>query len=271
MIDDINNIEQILNIKIFKINDISIGDDQKVYLIESNKGKYILKKPKLDKSKIDNEEFALKNLSHLDIPLPRLIYKNTKFLIETYIEGTLLTKDASENYFIQLGYYINKIHSVILNGFGDIKNGKGEFKTEYEYLFSWLNLDKNKNNVLLNKYNFETFFKKNKDILNSENSYLLHGDISYSNVIINDKGVAGIIDFGDLIAGPIEYDLALFFIKIKNNKNWEAFMKGYDRDFNKIKFDIYVIAFGIWLIQDNLINEEDIQYKKFLYTVEKYL
>ena len=263
-------INNLLNIKISKITDISKGDDQEVYLIESNKGKYILKQPISDISKINNEEFALNILSNLNIPIPKLIYKNSELIIETYIDGSLLSKDSSDNYFIQLGNIINKIHSIRLNGFGEIKEGKGEYNREYEYLFSWLNFDKNKNNDLLNKYNFHFFFKENIEILNSKESYLLHGDISYSNTIIKNNSITGIIDFGDSIAWSIEYDLALFFIKIKNNDNWLAFLKGYNKNFNKKKFDIYIIAFGIWLIQYCLIKEKDIQHSKFLDCLKKY-
>lgn len=269
-IEFIKKVNKILNKTINKVFDISLGNDQKVYLIESSSEKYILKIPKTDLTKIENEEFALTILSSLDIPIPKLIYKNSEFLIETYIEGSLLSKNDSDNLYIQLGRFINKIHSIKLNGFGEIKNGKGEHKREYEYLFSWLNLDKNKNNNLLEKYNFELFFKENLEIINSKYSYFLHGDISYSNIIINNNKITGIIDFGDSIAGPIEYDLALFFIQIQNDDNWEAFLKGYNKGFNKKKFDIYIIAFGIWLIQDDLIEKNDIQYKKFFDCVKKY-
>ena len=271
MKNDIEFINELLNIKIEKVTDISIGDDQKVFLIESNNKKYICKKPKTDISKIENEEFALTILSNLKIPIPKLIFKNKEMLIESYIEGSLLSQDVSDNYFIQLGNLINQIHSIKLEGFGEIKKGKGEYKTEYDYLFSWLNFDKNKNNNLLEKYNFEAFFKENIEILNNKDSYFLHGDISYTNVLINDNNISGMVDFGDCIAGPIEYDLALFFIKIKNDENWNAFIKGYGKIFNKKKFDIYIIAFGIWLIQDGLIKEDDTQYKKFLDCVKIYL
>ena len=263
--------EYIIKTKIININDISIGCDQKVLILETQKEKYILKESKNSPSKIQNEEFALNLLSKLNIPIPKLIFKNSEFLIESYIEGNLLSKDHSDNYFIELGYYISLIHSIKLEGFGEIKNGKGEYNTEYEYLFSWLDLNKNSKYGILKKYNFDEIFNNNKILFNNKNSFFLHGDISYSNIIVNNNKINGIIDFGDSISGSIEYDLALFYIKIKNEFNWDSFIKGYNKNYNIKKFHIYVIAFGIWLIQDKLINENDIEYKKFIKSILYFL
>ena len=267
----IKQCEQIIKEKIIKINDISIGFDQTVYLINTKENKYIFKECKKSPIKIENEEFALKILSNLNIPIPKLIFKNSDFLIESYIERNLLSKDHKDNYFIELGYYISLIHSIQLEGFGEIKNCKGEYNSEYDYLFSWLNLNKNSKYDILNKYNFEEIFNKNIHLFNNKNSFFLHGDISYSNIIVNNNKINGIIDFGDSISGSIEYDLALFYIKITNDFNWYSFLKGYNKEYNIKKFNIYIIAFGIWLIQDELINETDIQYKKFINSLLHFL
>ena len=265
-----NLVEKLLDSKIKNIKDLSLGVDQRVYLIETEKEKYIYKEPKDNILKIKNEEFALKNLSSLGIPIPKLIHINDKFLIESYIEGELLTKDSPQNCFIELGNYINKIHTLQMNGFGDIKNGKGEFSTEYDYLFSWLDLN-NLSNKMFKNYDLKKIFEENKNLLQSNNSYFLHGDISYTNSIILNNKINGIIDFGDAICGPTEYDLALFYIKIKNEKNWETFLKGYNRKFNENKFNLYIIAFNIWLIQDGIINENDSAYQKFLISIKDFL
>ena len=45
-----------------------------------------------------------------------------------------------------------------MNGFGDIKNGKGEFNTEYDYLSSWLDLN-NLSNKMFRNYDLK-FLKK---------------------------------------------------------------------------------------------------------------
>ena len=271
MNENIKLYEYIIKKKIININDISIGYDQKVFLLETKEEKYIMKKSKNSPSKIENEEFALNLLSNLNIPIPKLIFKNSDFLIESYIEGNLLSKDHSDNYFIELGYYISLIHSIKLEGFGEIKNGKGEYNSEYDYLFSWLDLNKNSKFDILKKYNVEEILNNNKYLFNNQNSFFLHGDISYSNIIVNNKKINEIIDFGDSISGSIEYDLALFYIKIKNESNWDSFIKGYNKDYNLKKFHIYVIAFGIWLIQDKFIKENDIEYKKFIQSILYFL
>ena len=267
--DIIISCEKILKGKIVRIQDLSIGCDQKVYLIQIDNKKYIYKESKKDISKIKNEEYALNILSNLEIPIPKLIYTDNGFLIESYIDGDLLSKKVSENLFIQLGYYISKIHSVKMEGFGEIKNNKGEYQTESEYLFSWLNLN-NSNHKILKNLNLKQIFEENLDLLKSEDSYFLHGDISCSNTIVYDNKINGIIDFGDAICGVIEYDLGLFYIKIKNEKNWNLFLKGYNKEFNEKKFNLYVIAFGIWMIQDGIINENDFHFQKFINTVNKF-
>ena len=267
--DIITKCEKVLKPKIVSIQDLSIGCDQKVYLIQTNNEKYIYKESKKDISKIKNEEYALKILSKLEIPIPKLVYSDKEFLIETYINGDLLSKKDSEDLFIQLGHYISKIHSVKMEGFGEIKNDKGEYKTESEYLFSWLNLN-NSNHKILKNFNLKKIFEENLDLLKSENSYFLHGDISCSNTIVYDNKINGIIDFGDVICGVIEYDLGLFYIKIENEKNWSSFLKGYNKEFNEKKFNLYVIAFGNWIIQDEIISENDFHFQKFINCVNKF-
>ena len=268
---DYKLIEKLLNSEIKEIKNLSIGCDLKVYLIETVKeGKYIYKEPKDDITKIKNEKNALEKLSSLAIPIPKLIYINEKFLIESFIEGELLKEDCSVNCFIELGNYINKMHSIKMDGYGEIINGKGQYDKEYDYLFSWLDFN-NLNNKMFKNYNIKKIFDENKNLLQSENSYFLHGDITYNNTIVYNGKISGIIDFGDCICGPIEYDLGLFYIKIKNDKNWENFLKGYNNKFNEKKFYLYIIAFGIWLIQDEIIHENDIVYQKFLNCVNQFL
>ena len=271
--EDKNNyklIEKILNSKIRDIKDLSIGYDQNVYLIKTEKEKYIYKEPKNNIAKIKNEAFALKKLSSIGVPIPKLIYINDKFLIESFIEGELLNNNCPKNCFIELGNYINKIHSIQMNGFGDIKDGRGEYDSEYDYLFSWLNLNDLSNKMFKN-YDLKKIFEKNKNLLQSNNSYFLHGDITYDNSIVYNNKINGIIDFGDAICGPIEYDLALFYLKIENDNNWEDFLKGYNKIFNEKKFHLYIIAFGIWLIQEGLINEKGFGYQKFLNSINVFL
>ena len=203
---DFKLIEKLLDFEIKGIKNLSIGCDLKVYLIETEKEKYIYKEPKESIVKIINEKYALEKLSSLEIPIPRLIYINEKFLIESFIEGELLKENCSINCFIELGNYINKIHSIKMNGFGEIIDEKGQYDKEYDYLFSWLDIY-NLNNKMFKNYNIKKIFDENKGLLQSKNSYFLHGDITYNNIIVYNNKINGIIDFADSICGSIEYDL----------------------------------------------------------------
>ena len=124
---------------------------------------------------------------------------------------------------------------------------------------------------MFKNYDLKKIFEENKNLLQSNNSYFLHGDITYNNTILLNNKINGIIDFGDAVCGPIEYDLALFYIKIKNENNWKYFLKGYNKEFNEKKFHLYIIAFNVWLIQDGIINEKDSGYQKYLISIKVFL
>lgn len=263
---DLNLIEKILKKKVKSTKDLSIGSDQNVYLIETDDIKYIFKQPKKEKLKINNEIFAINTLSPFHIPIPKLIYNNTNFLIESFIEGENLKENYSEHFFIELGSYIKKIHEIELKGFGNIINGKGEYKTELEFLLSYLDY---KNNIIVSKNimkenDIKNIIEKHINLFQDKKSFFAHGDIHFGNVIIYKDKINGIIDFGDIVACSIEYDLALFYCKIKNENVWPAFIKGYNKAYREKKFQIYLFVFYIWLLEEKSIEDKDIYYNKFL-------
>ena len=263
---DLNLIETILQKKVKSTKDLSIGCDQDVYLIETEDIKYIAKQPRKDLTKIDNEIFAINSLSPFYIPIPKLIYNNNSFLLESYIEGKNLKENYSENYFIELGSYVRKIHEIELEGFGNIIHGKGEYKTELEFLLSYLDY-KNNNIVsknIMKENDIKDITEKNINLFQDKKSFFMHGDIHFGNVIIYKDRINGIIDFGDIVACSIEYDLALFYCKIKNENVWTSFIKGYNKTYREKKFQIYLFVFFIWLLEEKSIESNDIYYNKFL-------
>ena len=255
--------------EIINITDYSNGCDQKVYLIETKNNKYILKKPIKEISKINNEEFCIELLSEKNLPIPKLIYKNNEFLIESYIEGEILNENQDLSLYRELGKYISIIHSVKMKGFDEF-NEKGEGIYKSEGIRDWFSPENPSiiNCPILKKFDIISLIKNNSYLLDSHTSVLLHGDLKNGNIIYYKNKISGIIDFGDAIAGPPEIDLAHYYIFTEDIKVWNSFIEGYNTKFNIRKMYFYVFALCLWLIYDNFINENDSKYKKFLESVE---
>eukprot|EP00826_Nyctotherus_ovalis_P013969 TRINITY_DN13848_c0_g1_i4.p3 TRINITY_DN13848_c0_g1~~TRINITY_DN13848_c0_g1_i4.p3 ORF type:complete len:108 (-),score=12.88 TRINITY_DN13848_c0_g1_i4:155-478(-) len=83
---------------------------------------------------------------------------------------------------------------------------------------------------------------------------LLHGDLHGANVLIDEGKVSGIIDFGDSLSGPPEYDLALLYNHLESKEAWSCFVEGYGKDFNEKKMQLYIFMFGTWLVSIDSIK-----------------
>ena len=64
---------------------------------------------------------------------------------------------------------------------------------------------------------------------------------------INNNKVVGILDFGDLSAGPPAYDLARLFINHYEDEMFDYFLKGYGKiNLEEVKY--FVVISLLWLI-----------------------
>ena len=262
----IKEIEQIIKEQIEEIKNYTIGCDQYVYLLKTKSKNYIIKIPKTEIIKLENEVNAIKYLEKLSIPIPKIIFKNNSFLIETCLEGELMTENLPMNIYQELGSTINKIHSIHLKGFGEIINGKGKYETELEYLLTWFepNNPSYKNNDLLKNFDFPKIYNKYKDIIKCDNPSFLHGDITFKNALVNNNHISGIIDFGDCVSGAVEYDLALFYYMINDENIWKNFMDGYKDKINETKFNAYAAFIATWIIMEFYDPKEKNKYDKII-------
>lgn len=114
------------------------GYDQDVWIVQTDKEKIVVKIPREDPQKIQNEVFGIAHaLSKM--PVPQVLYYDDSILIEEYIEGEDLSdcKQVPLSLYEQAGKYLKQFHSVTLEGYGPIRGGKGIFTTYRDYVTGW--------------------------------------------------------------------------------------------------------------------------------------
>lgn len=256
-----------LNQQVISMIDKSKGVDQEVKIIQTNKNKFVLKTPREENDKILKEIIATKLCSDKNIPVPKIIYSNKDFLIESYIEGMDLdnlktSKENFENIYFQIGKLTRLMHSIKGQNFGSVNQNKliGDKKSQEEAILSWIpseieRLEK------LNYYSSEelnkikNYFERNKHILNTGESVLLHSDITDSNIVIKNNQVSGFIDFGDLSVGPAMQDFAFMYINHFGDYKFEKLLEGYGKhNFKEIKF--YAFCWMCWLVGSKIEKQE---------------
>lgn len=255
-----------LSEKVVKISDVSKGVDQIVKIVETENSIYIIKLPKKDIEELLLREFIacdkLKNL----VPVPKVILKTNNYIIEEFIKGIDLNEanlnvGEKEKIFEELGFILKKIHSINMSGFGWIDiDGNGCFSTlkERVLLFREENLKYLKENFLCeNEYlKLIKYLEKYDFYSNSKESVLLHFDFEDFNIKVHNGKVAGILDFGDLSAGPCAYDLARLFISHYEDGMFDYFLKGYGEiDLDEVKY--YVVISLLWMIPYNDAIKKD--------------
>ncbi|MBT4071576.1 MAG: aminoglycoside phosphotransferase family protein [Candidatus Magasanikbacteria bacterium] len=238
--------EDILNIK-----DTSNGIEQNVSIVETDKGKFIVKSPKKgNEIMIFREQFACDALREYDF-IPEVLYVDENILIESFLEGRSLedikkTGEASDSFWKDFGRAVSKIHTVKTEEYGEItEKGKGEFESWEEFLEGFLSASYTikalKKTELLNEEEIKNIlhFIIEKSFLGEENeTYLLHFDLTEGNVLLKDDEFASIIDFGDLSSGAKEFDLGKLYLEEKG-KNFDNFLIGYGKeliDIEKVRY-----------------------------------
>ncbi len=252
-----------------KIKSLTGGVESKVYLIEDNGFKTVLKLEPLNILKsisVDKNTFwweikMLKLMEKINFPSPKILfYDNSKkicnfsYFFMTYIEGVnyLENKDnisleERKQIEYQLGLLSKKISSIKSQKYFIPSNPKYHFKNNYEfvvYLFKML-MNDGRNNALditEDTYNYILkILKEHENSLNNVNNICLcHTDIWDGNVIVNNGNVSGIVDFSDLYFCD---ELMTFYFHTIDGITSEDFLKGYGKEKlnydEKIRIEIY--------------------------------
>lgn len=256
-----------LNQKVISIVDRSKGLDQEVKIVQTDKGKFVLKIPHKEKDKTLKEIVATKLCANKGIPVPKIIFYNESLLIESYIDGVDLDdlKTSKENFeaiYFKIGQLMKVMHSIKGQNFGPVNKEKliGEKSTQKEFIYSWLppeidSLEKTDYYSKKDLSKIKDFFESNKYILSTKESVLLHSDIADQNIIIQERGISGIIDFGDLSTGPAMQDFAFMYIDHFGDYKFEKLLEGYGKhNLKEIRF--YAFCWMLWLIGSKIEKKE---------------
>lgn len=243
--------------EVIAIKDVSKGLDQIVKVVESRDLTYVIKIPKKHVAELLMREYiACKKLKGL-VPVPKVIAKTNRYIIEEFIKGedldeVTLNLNEKRKIYEELGSILRKINSVPMKGYGFIGvNGKGTYSTLKERVLQ----DRNKNLSYLRRGVFSkedftrltNYLDKNDFYPESKVSKMLHFDFEDFNIKVDNKKVAGILDFGDLSAGPPAYDLARVFISHYHDNMFEYFLKGYGKiDLDEVKY--YSVISLLWML-----------------------
>lgn len=256
-----------LNQKVISVIDKSKGVDQEVKIIQTDKGKFVLKIPRKEKDKILKEIVGTKLCSEKNIPAPTILYSTENILIETCIDGVDLddfetNKENFENIYFQIGKLTRLMHSIKGHNFGPVNQNQliGKYATQKEAILNWIPSEIE----WLEKINYyskqeinsiKKYFENNKSILETDESVLLHSDIRDANIIIKDNKISGFIDFGDLSVGPAMQDFAFAYLDHYGTYKFDKLLEGYGKhNFEEIKF--YAFCWMCWILPIKIDKKE---------------
>lgn len=260
-----------LKCNVDQIVDSSKGEDQVVKIVNTDKGKFVVKFPK-DKEMVNRQIFANNKLEG-EIPIAKIMYHTEDCILETFLPGkelsrVKLNKDESSKIFLQLGEILAKVHQVNLKGVGFIENQQGKYNSMKEFIDEYWLKDRLKD---LLKYKtvtkkemllIEEYLCKHEYLQKTEEFCLLHFDYIDSNIKVDKGNVSGIFDFADIISGPREFDFSRLYIAYHGDM-FDLILKGYSQklDINKIR---YYSALTLMRLLPYLEDLDLKQYKKGL-------
>ena len=250
-----------------KISEINNGNMNKIYILEIDKHKYIIRTSNFDN---EFECKVLDLLSMYDYNCPKIITNfeiNKKYImLYEYIEGDNPT-NFNNDFYITLAKLLKKLHSVN----NDFTNEDYSLNEESQQrLYNYYNKAL-KSKYLINESQFLT--EKYNDIstldLNIFDKCIIHSDLKKENMIQNNKELY-LIDFGNCYVGSrlIDINRVIMWFFIQNNNydydQIELFINSYFdnnglTDIEKENIDCllnYCLLYN--LLKDVALNEDGI-------------
>lgn len=252
---------------VISISDRTKGYDQEVKIIQTKNDRFVLKTPHYEKDKILKEIVGIKYCAEKNIPVPEVLYSDENTLIETCLEGKDLdgieaSEDTFEHIFLELGRLMSSMHSIQATGYGDVNNEDliGRFSNQQDAIepnfyndLEQLKETGHYSNESLEK--IKQFYERNKHFLQTEESVFLHSDIYDPNIVVNNGKISGIIDFGDLSAGPAMKDFALLYINHHDDYKFTKVLEGYgEHSMEEIRF--YAFLWLCWKTAFKITRQE---------------
>ncbi len=260
-LSDINKlIKDVLKAKTVGVKRINYGEVNAVYVIKTEGGDEFVLKISPSSRRENNllqEAWAFEKCRSVGVPIPKVINADASlskfpeaYLLTKKIQGTpgsevKFTDDQFVDLMRQIGHYLYLIHSISIDGFGELIKDKNQFKGAYntlwESVITVFNNDKwmdviNKHQLLtkkdLNKY--QEMLEENKDLFELKTASLTHGDMGPRNLIMKENKIVGIVDMENVLATDPVRDFHWFGYWIEDSQRFKALQEGYD---NKKLFD----------------------------------
>ena len=229
-------IQELLGRKIAKFSLKGKGAVNYAYYVESEDGeKFIIKQERNNKefqpqNDLITEAKVAKQLYTLELstPTPRVVFvsEDPKMYGYKYIEGDLLrevwqnfTEDEKVNVCRKLGYFHGEIGKKftkeMAGDVGIIIDMSADLHPEVSTDYNRLILDANV------PENFKTLVKEARSIFDRTQDRLvfqfLHNDSHHENIIIKDKMISGIIDFGNAEYGEVTKEFSRYIRDFPNH------------------------------------------------------
>lgn len=284
--DNISNLEKITG-----------GEGSQAYSFNVKKKKYVIRINKHYNLGFKKDEFAYKNYSKENIPIPK-IYKIGKinneyhFCISQKADGRVLNTIPSidlEKLNEELFSILDKIHDIDISetiGYGkwDIKN-QGDSKSWREKILS---ADEYTKKTVEKPSLFESSFLE-KDYWDKiyscmikflsycpEERYLIHGDYSFDNILSDGNKITAVIDWEESMYGDFLFDVAWRSFWSKKIDYEKLYLEHYNKKELKIKnFKERVLCYKLYIGLRALSfyaysNQED-KYNKLKETINRFL
>lgn len=268
---------------------IILGEENEVYDITTENGRQvILRISHSSEPRFKEEKWALDSCRNVGVPTPRILLIDqidNEMLVcveeklpgrplgEVYQRGTI--DSNSKNLVLKAGKILAKIHSIKVEGFGQLdQNGKGKFKTWEDYMLNDNNDELRrvvkKTGIDLNYIDkaFEILIK-HKVIYQTIEPRLLHSDFSAKHLLIEKNEITGVLDMENCKGGDITRDFAWWDYFNRNRFPVEWLIEGYgdSQVFTpefKMKMKLSSLQLGIILLYYYEIthNQNGINYTK---------
>ncbi len=194
-----------------------------VYAITKGKQKTFLKIKRVDScANFKAEAFALKSLGALGAKVSRVIKQSDIFIITSENLGGCLNDRPylflKKTIYEDLSKDLERFYRTKLNGFGAIKNARGEHEDWIDFfddIKPWAKTIKSRSLADVESVEIlEKYWRKNSPSLRGvKKSHFVHGDFCLDHIFAFKELYSGIIDFSDAFAGDPLMDLAYFKLK----------------------------------------------------------
>lgn len=259
-------------VKPLSIVDSSKGRDHTVFIIDSKKGKFVIRFAKEDFHTLKSHDYALKKWHKLGIPVPKILALGKDYDIETFIDGeSIKKKELSDDIIVELANIIKKMHSLKTKKYSyiDIKGvGCKDSWEIFQRDFLRDKLLRIRKLMTSKEFAILTDFLEKNIVRDFNSPRLLHKDLNPDNILIHKGKISGIIDASDAISGDPLFDIAILYLKIRE-QDFYKFMKAYGtKDIKRIKY--YAVIHCIRKINAGIIhhdNEQALLNKEKLFTI----